>query len=99
MDVKLLTEEERARLRALEGLFEHPGWKVLLAEADEQIKYHEKQLEYVDDIKDHRYIRGTLDTLRGIRSYEDRVMQSFEATIRSRQEEEFEIDDSFGANE
>lgn len=99
MDAKLLSEEERARLRALESLFESPGWVVVMQDAKEQIEFLEKQLEYVDDIKDHRYIRGTLDAMRRLRDYETTTLSQFEAIAQSRQEDEFEIDESFGANE
>lgn len=99
MELALLSEEERARLSALEKMFEQPGWAVLIKDAEEQVAFLEKQLEFVDDIKDHRYIRGRLEAMRDLRDYEARTFAGFEALITSRQEEEFEVDDSFGANE
>lgn len=99
MDAKYLNEQEAARFAALLKLFEQPGWAELVRMKQEQVKYLESQLEFAEDIRDLRYMKGALDTLRSDISYEDQVLAEYESVVASRREEELEIEDSFGANE
>lgn len=65
-------DRERAELRDLKALLDHPGWIVFQRDAKEQLEaLQTSTLESVKTIEDLAYRKGVVDTLKVIANYEN----------------------------
>lgn len=98
MELRYLDDAEQQQLKNYEKLFEQPGYQSLMQRAEELVNGLTAQLMEAESLAQLKYLRGRIDQLKDLLSYETFVMTQFEMVINQRKEDQLEIEDSKGAN-